>query len=169
MYEIGDRVRTVALLECRDYTTEGQAKRLANHEGYVEGIHNSHGVCFDVRYDKGGCGTFDSDELILLEKRVTSNVVVPPPMRPPFSIFASDWKKQRTLPQVVWEGKVPTSSDPVRVVLADHHLRSNTIELVVEVGTKDSLGGLAYVRVEDPGIIANVTRHALLHVLWNQK
>ncbi len=60
----GTRIRTLKEKHSEQYTEEAQQYRKWNVEGTVEGYHDSHGVCYDVKLDIGGIvGCFDPDEI----------------------------------------------------------------------------------------------------------
>ena len=52
----------------RDYTYEGQVERLkyAGKYGNIISEHNSHGLCYTVKFPDGGIATYDPDELEII-------------------------------------------------------------------------------------------------------
>jgi len=64
---MNDRVKVVDDIVQRDYTNEGHVKRkqFVGQVGTIIAEHNSHGLCYDVRF-KNGEATYDPDELIFV-------------------------------------------------------------------------------------------------------
>lgn len=62
---MSEKVKVVESISQRDYTVEGQIERLkfVGQKGVIVGQHDSHGLCYDVRFS-GGTATYDPDELI---------------------------------------------------------------------------------------------------------
>lgn len=63
-----DLVETASSLKARDFTAEGQLKRKPNQIGTIVEHSDSHGLCYYVKYETGGSGWFDPDELTLIAK-----------------------------------------------------------------------------------------------------
>lgn len=69
-FKKGDRVRTSidSAVQCgANYTEQGKRQRRPDEMATVMAEHDSHGLCYEVAYDKGGRGTFEPHELTLLE------------------------------------------------------------------------------------------------------
>jgi len=64
LFKPGDRVRTIPVLEQRDFTPE--CPRLGNVSGTIVEKHQGHGLCFSVRHDDGVIGCYDPDELTFI-------------------------------------------------------------------------------------------------------
>jgi len=63
--KIGTRVQTLSALHDKDYMPEARADRRWGVRGRVTGIHDSHGLCYDVLHG-GTTGTYDPDEIKVL-------------------------------------------------------------------------------------------------------
>lgn len=68
-----DLVLTASSLEAKDFTAEGRLKRKPNQIGTIVEHSDSHGLCYHVKYEAGGSGWFDPDELILIAKADETN------------------------------------------------------------------------------------------------
>jgi len=69
--KIGNTVRTTKMPEPRDYTSEGQAKRVicAGKVGRIIKISGSHGLCYEVAITPSNTAFFDPDEITLTKRQ----------------------------------------------------------------------------------------------------
>lgn len=66
--KMGTRVRTLRALHNNAYMSDARLARRWGVRGKVVGVHDSHGLCYDVRHDGcfNGVGTYEPDEIEVL-------------------------------------------------------------------------------------------------------
>lgn len=62
----GIRVKTLGPKNDDQYTENALKSRKWGVAGEIVDVHNSHGLCYDVKHDNGTIGTYDPDEFELI-------------------------------------------------------------------------------------------------------